>query len=133
MKSGRTRKRSSKLTAARRDFARWRKRRRRGEHIPKELWRAAVELAGELGISKTSTELRLDYYSLKKQVARAEGVARAAAPRASGFVEIPVAAIAAAAECVVELDQPSGGKMRIHLRGSFATELAAAIGAFTKS
>lgn len=133
MKTRRTRKQPSKLTLARREFARWRKRRKAGERIPKELWRRAVELAEELGINPTARALRLDYYSLKKRVDREAVSASSATPVTSEFVEIPAAAIAATGECVVEVERPGGARMRLHLKGSFATELAAAVGAFTKA
>ena len=138
MKTGQAHRQTSKLATVRSGFARWRTRRKPGEHIPDELWRAAVDLAGELGINKTARALRLDYYSLKKHVddastrpATAAAVRKASEP--SAFVEIPPGAIAPPSECVVELEHPGGAKMRVTFKGAFAAELAALIGTFARS
>jgi hypothetical protein len=49
-------------------FQTWRRRRKGGSRIPPLLWSLAVGLARDHGVSRTATALKLDYYSLKKQV-----------------------------------------------------------------
>ena len=113
-----------------RQFEDWRRRRRSGTRIPDELWRAAVDLVPELGVSKTSQFLRLDYYSLKKRVeaaARQQGLGEGDGAR---FVEIPVAAATGAGggACVLEIEDTSGGvRLRMELRGMAAVELGSLV------
>ena len=89
-------------------FASWRSKRVRGDRIPESLWDAACQLAAELGVCRTAQTLRLDYYTLKRRLEEAE----ASAPR---FIEL--AGASSAHECVVELEDSSGKKMRIHTKG----------------
>jgi hypothetical protein len=56
------------LTDAANLFRRWRAARKRGERIPEELWTAARDSARQHGVSRTSTELGLDYYALKRRL-----------------------------------------------------------------
>jgi len=136
MSSRSRRKLPPKLVAARRGFARWRRRRKAGERIPDELWGPAVELAGELGLNRAARALGLDYYSLKRRVEAAgaenPGTSRSPAVR-SAFVEVSAGAIPGPAECLVELEHPAGAKMRVSLKGSIGAELSALAGAFLKS
>jgi len=107
------------LSSVRRDFARWRRRRRPGTRIPEELWDAAVETARELGISPASRGLGLDYYALKKRV-------DAAASRpSSGFVELELPAVEPEGECHFELEQRDGTRLRVALRGAAVVQAEA--------
>ena len=112
-----------------RQFEHWRRRRRAGARIPDELWRAAVDLVHELGVSKTSQFLRLDYYSLKKRV---ETAARQGPGEGVGarFVEIAVAGAAGAGggACVLEIEDTSSGlRLRMDLQGMAAVELGSLV------
>ncbi len=60
MKHGSHRPAGDVLSDVRSQFERWRKSRTRGTRIPAALWQAAVEAAGESGVSKTAQELRRD-------------------------------------------------------------------------
>ena len=113
----RSRPGQKKLIAARRQFDRWRKSRPHGERIPAHLWKLAAEAAREEGISRTVQELHLDYYALKRRLA--PSVAR----EPERFLEIPLG-FAAAAECVLELADGEGRRLRIELRGEAKSELA---------
>jgi hypothetical protein len=93
------------------------------------LWGAAVDLAHEFGVSKTSQFLRLDYYSLKTRVESAtqQGPGEGVGAR---FVEIPVTAAAGAGggACVLEIEDSSGGvRLRMELRGMAAVELSSLV------
>lgn len=85
--------------------------------IPPELWRRAGGLAARHGVSPVARALRLDFYELKRRVAAARG------PRA--FVEIVPASSGAARECRVELEDPSGMKMRVAWEASGASDVEA--------
>ncbi len=102
------------LLRAKRKFGQWRERCRPRAPIPAELWREAAELACAHGINRTARALRLDYYSLKK---RATAAARTVEP-ASEFVEIlPGGMSGPRPECLIELEDVGGAKMRICLQG----------------
>jgi hypothetical protein len=110
------------LWRAQRKIEQWRERHRPRARIPEELWREAAELACAYGINRTAKALRLDYYSLKKRVA---AVARSGG-RAPEFVEIlPGGMPATRPECLIEVEDASGAKMRIRLQGGDLPDLAA--------
>jgi len=134
----------ARLEGTRRRFDRWRRTRKGRSRIPEPLWTSAVKAAGEYGVNKTAQALRLDYYALKKRVAK-EAVdpqqiinARIGLPGAANasrgvaneeavatFVELASPAPASTRECILELEDPGGAKMRVHLKGVEAPDLAA--------
>ena len=115
------------LWRAQRKIEQWRQRHRPRARIPEELWREAAELASAYGIHRTARALRLDYYSLKKHVA----AAARSGERAPEFVEIlPGGLPAPRPECLIEVEDGSGVKMRIHLQGGDPPDVAALIGVF---
>jgi len=88
--------------------------------IPDALWESAVGLAREHGLYAVAHPLRLDYAQLKRRLAgtsKVEGRKRAVP---AGFVELITAH--PAAECVIEFESKSGGKLRIQWKGSGAPE-----------
>jgi hypothetical protein len=112
-------------------FERWRRSRTLGTRIPEALWRAAVEVGREHGVSKTAQELRLDYYALKERLESAPGERSAAEqPGGRGFLEIPLCAPSATLECVLELDDGQGARLRVELKGAAPTELETLARAF---
>jgi hypothetical protein len=115
---------SEELDEARRRFERWREVRTGRARIPEALWAIAVGVAREHGLNQTAGALRLNYYGLKKRVD--SGVSEAKAAEAgSRFVELiaPRPAIGIC-ECVLELENAHGAKMRIQLKGGDAAEWA---------
>ena len=170
MGTGKTRDLPAELERTRRRFERWRRTRKGRSRIPEPLWTSAVKAAGEYGVNKTAQALRLDYYALKKRVAKeavdpqhiisarvgppgAASVSRrsanektaASASRRSAnekaaanasrgvaneeavatFVELASPVSASTRECILELEDPGGAKMRVHLKGVEAPDLAA--------
>ena len=113
-------------------FKRWRKTRRRGEHVPPSLWAAAVVLAQEHGVHRIAHELRVDHEGLNRRMERAGGVARVG-QLDTRFVELfaaPPATAAGVRECVVELESARGAKMRVELNGKGLAGLAGLCSAF---
>jgi len=105
-----------------RKLAHWRQRHRRGARIPEELWREAAELASAHGINRIARALRLDYYSLQKRAA----AAAVSGTRAPEFVELlPGGIPAPRPECLIEVEEPGGAKLRIHLQGGAFPDIAA--------
>lgn len=142
MATGKKCVRAVKLEVVQRRFERWRQTRPPRSRIPGGLWAAAVMLASSHGIHRVSKALRLDYYSLKKRVEQRSAVgsdsaaddsACAAAKKISApFWELaPAVELAGAAlstgqcECRLELQNTAGSKLRVHLRGIAAPDLAA--------
>lgn len=117
-------------------FIRWRARRVRGEHIPASLWAAAAVVSKEHGLSRIAHELRLDPELLKKRIESggAERVIRAGQRGAqSEFVELfaaPASTAPSVHECVLEIENLRGAKMRIELNGKGVAGLVGLCNAF---
>jgi hypothetical protein len=133
MNTSKTHDLPARLEGVRQRFDRW-----RGAHLvrspfPDSLWAVAVKMARTYGMCRTARALRVDYYSLKRRVEQdsaAAGLHRGGAvatflelppPGDPGFAALP----AAAGECTLELEDASGAKMRVHLKGFAAPDLAA--------
>lgn len=142
MRSRKSRAIPARLEAGQRRFERWRRTRKGRARIPASLWASAVKLAGAYGLCRTARALGLDYYSLKQRV-EAGAAQRSAGPAASRglpepagarFVELPLLAgageLAARTtdrlpECLLEFERADGAKLRVHLKGVTAADLAA--------
>ena len=109
------------LARAQDRFESWRRKREPGHRIPEPLWMLAVKLASVHGLHRTASVLGLDYYSLKKRVEAAHGQQRATGPT---FIELS-SPVAAAKQCLFELDNGAGATMRVQLVGYDAAEVAA--------
>ena len=90
--------------------------------IPEALWRAAAELARQHGLNAVAHPLRLDYTGLKRRLADIPAVSEKKQSRSPGFVELVAPYAASGAECVIEFESQSGGKMRIQWKGSGAPD-----------
>ena len=113
---------SAACSGVQRKFTHWRQRHRRGARIPEELWREAAELASAHGINRFARALRLDYYSLQKRAA----AAAVSGTRAPEIVELlPGGIPAPRPECLIEVEEPGGAKLRIHLQGGAFPDVAA--------
>jgi hypothetical protein len=104
-------------------FVRWRASRKRGERIPQALWCAAVALAREHGLAQIAQELRVDCDGLKRRLDSAEFAARAGGSAAK-FVELIAPSAVGICECIVELENARGAKLRIELKGVELGQLA---------
>jgi hypothetical protein len=102
-------------------FEQWRQTRKGKAAIPDELWSAAAEVARKQGVSRTLTELRVEWNELKRRMATAPGVARQSAPPA--FVELVAPHAQSLSECMIELEGRRC-KLRIQLKGASASYLA---------
>ena len=114
---------SIELKQTRRHIARWRAMRtHRGAPMPAALWAAAIALAREHGLYTTTRALRVDYGSLKKRLAAA-AAGRVPAP---AFVELPPAVgPSGLGPCVIDLEAPRGGRLRIEVTGVTGADLVA--------
>lgn len=100
-------------------FERWRLSRiNPRERIPASLWQSAAILAKDHSISTVAKALRLNGQDLKKQVAKYCGKHQAKTEAPSGFIELTCEAPVSPAECIIELADQKGEKMRITIRGN---------------
>jgi hypothetical protein len=102
-------------------FEEWRQNRKGKAAIPDELWSAAAEVARKEGVSRTSTELRVEWNELKRRMPAATGVSRRTAPPA--FVELVAPQAESLSECTIEMEGRRG-KLRIQLKGASASDMA---------
>lgn len=91
----------------------WRERREGRGRIPRRLWALAVRLAKKHGICRTATVLRLDYYSLKKQV---EAVSDQGPSGSAAFVEL-ASPVVVGKQCLFEQVRGAGAAKRVQLVG----------------
>lgn len=95
------------------------------------MWAAAANVAATYGIHRTAKALGLDYAGLKKHV-------KPAAPQPSSppeerppaFVEVVPAPSANSRDCVIELENRGGVKMRIRFAQAHAANLLARLTPF---
>ena len=102
-------------------FEEWRRNRKGKAAIPDDLWAAAVEVAGRAGVSRTSTELRVEWNHLKRRMAVAQR--KSSQPAQPRFVELVAPPEEGFPECAIELEG-HGCKLRIQLKGASASYLA---------
>ena len=133
-------------------IARWRAERTRLGPMPQELWRAAVELAGDHGVSATARGLNVDFGALKKRVDRDREQKRgrgrcalepssygheAGTSEAVHFIELDGSALVTepspARGTSVELSRPDGATMTVRLGGEAAVDVGALVESFLRS
>ena len=104
------------ISEVKEQFKIWRRTRKSPRPIPEKLWAAAVSLTANHSISQIAKELVLDYSALKKRVLikKKDSTARMNPP---DFIELNLEPPAAVSECVVEMQDILGAKMRMHFRG----------------
>jgi hypothetical protein len=111
------------LARAVKRFEKWRKTRTKPK-IPDQLWDLAAKLARKYGVNRTATPLHLDYYDLKRRAeAEPSGATKSDTP--PRFVEVVPSPAPRESACLVELEDPRGVKMRIHLKAAGVPELQA--------
>jgi hypothetical protein len=105
------------LKKARQRFEDWRKKRKKVSRIPEELWAVAVDAARHHGVNQAALALGLDYNHLKRRT-RAGKRQGSVLPeeRAPAFMELMVPPASRLSECTIELENPQGAKMKIHLQ-----------------
>ncbi len=113
---------SESLSEVKEQFQKWRRTRKSPRPIPKKLWEAAVCLSANHSISQISRELILDYSALKKRalIKKKNSVTKISCP---DFIELGFDPPTAIPECLIEMEDSLGGKMRIHFKNKTDTEL----------
>ena len=104
------------ISEVKEQFKIWRRTRKSPRPIPEKLWAAAVSLTAKHSISQISKELVVDYSRLKKRVL-AKKKTTSATMNPPSFIELSLDPPAAVSECIVEMQDTLGAKMRMHFRG----------------
>ena len=116
----------ARLEGVRRRFERWRRTRKAHARIPDSLWASAAIMADAYGISRTANVLAVNYQVLKKHLGhKTAGAGRTEAEGGARFVELAPFAPSSPCECLLELEDVSGAKMRVRLQGVGMPDLAA--------
>jgi len=127
----------AELQELQRRFEQWRETRQPRTRIPEPLWAAAVKMAQQHGLHRTVRTLALDYYALKKRMEAPAASDRRADDEtansrdagegsvAPAFLELPSPLAAGNCECVLELEDADGLKLRLHLRNAAMPDLVA--------
>ena len=113
----------SGLEAAKRRFDAWRRSHRWLGRIPNELWRLAADTAALHGVEATARRLLVDPARLKQWLPVVQPAEAAA--DALQFLEFPPLVVGPTAECTLELEDTSGRKLRILLKGPATTQVVA--------
>lgn len=83
-------------------------------------------MARRYGINRTARVLGVDYYSLKKRAENEVSTALETNGDATPtFLELATPATASTCECILELEDVAGAKMRVQLKNVEAPDLAA--------
>ena len=126
MDSRKTRDLPARLEGVRRRFERWRRTRKAHARIPDSLWTSAAIMAEAYGISRTATVLRVNYHVLKKRLGHRKAAAgRTEAGGEARFIELAPFAPSSPCECLLELEDAGGAKMRVRLQGIGMPDLTA--------
>jgi|SRR5271157_1030229 len=126
MDSRKTRDLPARLEGVRRRFELWRRTRKAHARIPDSLWASAVIMADAYGISRTATVLRVNYHVLKKRLGhKTVAAGRTGAEQEPRFIELAPFAPSSPCECLLELEDAGGAKMRVRLQGVGMPDLAA--------
>ncbi len=119
----------SQMEPVRSQLEAWRRTRKKGEHIPEDLWQAMGELARSFGVGRVSGALGVGYHALKE---RARGLEQSvgAGNNSAVFVELPMPGAVPQSDCVVELEDGRGAKMTLRLGLGSGTQVLSIVQAF---
>ena len=112
---------ATSLATVKLQFNTWRKTRKLKSRIPDELWTAAVSLSSRYSIHHISKTLHVNHTALRDRVS-ACNTNKNQQPH-SCFVELPAPQPLLTPECLVEMENRSGDKMRMHFSGGVDLDL----------
>ncbi len=115
--------RSYNFEEVREQFEHWRRSRENRSAITDELWQAAISLSPKYSFCQISKALRLNYTDLKHLIeARRSTFEQSAVPEPA-FVELGLSGPIHPAECIVEMEDQKGAKMRMYFKGEAGLDL----------
>jgi hypothetical protein len=104
------------LKEIQKQFEDWRNTRQKREPIPEALWEAAIRVTQYNPIGRVSRILRLDHSKLKKRIQARCGDNFFGMDLVAGFIEIDSRQLICPVECIVEMEQPDGARMKMHIK-----------------
>ncbi len=105
-------------------FELWRKTRKSPRPMPRELWDAATKLSETYSINQISKALRLNHTSVKNRVHKMKTKETSIQKvQDSSFVELNFEQSPSVSECIVEMENSSGAKMRMCFKGNTNLDL----------
>ena len=120
--TGRSSKRPT-LEEIQEQFETWRKTREKRTAIPGVLWEAALSLSPQYSLYQISKALRLNYNDLKFRIETLHSSAESSPVIDPAFVELGLKAPMLPAECIVEMEDQNGAKMRMCFKGEAGIDL----------
>jgi len=111
------------LEQVREQFELWRQSREKRSAIPDALWQAAINLCQDTSISKISSTLRLNYAVLKQRFHAYGTNHQVPCITAPSFIELDVSPSKSASECIVEMQDTDGGRMKMYFKGEVGFDL----------
>jgi hypothetical protein len=104
------------LKEIQKQFEDWRNTRQKREPIPEALWEAAVRVSQYNPIGRVSRILRINHRELKKRIHTRYGDSFLGVDLGTGFIEIDSRQLLYPMECIIEMEQSNGAKMKIHIK-----------------
>ena len=112
---------ASALEEVKQQFKIWRKTKTAGrERIPASLWQAAAEVfeIGDHSLHRISKTLHLNQTALKQYVQQQfPGAIKVKPEETPSFIALELNSSLCVSECVIEMEDTTGAKMRMCLRG----------------
>jgi hypothetical protein len=113
----------SPLESVQYQFEKWRETKRtRRQPIPEELWTAAARLQNDYPISRISKVLRLNHTDLKNRICGHKSRRQKKRPSPL-FVELDCMQSFTSSECIVEMEDGRGSKMKMIFKGKADLDL----------
>jgi len=112
-------------------FEQWHEVRKHRTPIPDSLWAKAVSLSADHPIHRISKSLRLNHTDLTRRVclSRTEALPKpVTSPHA--FIELDMKASMTGADYIIEMEDRSGSKMKMHIQGNAGIDPLGLIRAF---
>jgi len=107
----------------REQFEQWRRTRRKRGLIPEQLWEAAISLTKEYTIHEITKTLRLNYQKFKERAQRKEKEKDDLRVTRAQFFELNVSHAHKGVECVIEIEDLKGSRMKMSLTGETECDL----------
>ena len=111
---------ATSLATVKLQFKTWRETRKQKTRIPDELWTAAVSLSDRYSIHHISRALHVNHTALKDRVSACKANRNQQTHQC--FIEFPLPQ-SPASECLVEMENRFGDKMRMHFSGGVGLDL----------
>jgi hypothetical protein len=113
----------SPLESVRYQFEKWRETRKsHREPIPERLWAEATGLCNHYSLNQVSRALHLSYTALKKRIPGRNPVSKKKVSPPY-FLELDCPGSFAASECIIEMENSHGSKMKLSFKGGADLDL----------